>query len=70
LYLYVLNNKINRYRNKQLLDKNDLIIKTLIMASITINTVEVSANRATSLTGNEQLLVTTKDGKSSTLTVN
>lgn len=40
------------------------------MASITINAVEVSVNRASSLTGNEHLLVTTKDGKSSTLTVN
>lgn len=40
------------------------------MASITINTVEVSARSASSLTGGEQLLVTTKDGSSSTLTVN
>lgn len=40
------------------------------MASITINAVEVSVNRTASLTGNEQLLVTTKDGKPSTLTVN
>jgi hypothetical protein len=40
------------------------------MASITINAVEVGANRVGSLTGNEHLLVTTKDGKPSTLTVN
>ena len=40
------------------------------MASITINAVDVDANRASSLTGNEHLLVTTKDGKPSTLTVN
>ena len=40
------------------------------MASITINAVDLGANRTTSLTGNEHLLVTTKDGKPSTLTVN
>ena len=40
------------------------------MASITINAVGINADRASSLTGNERLLVTTKDGKPSTLTVN
>lgn len=40
------------------------------MASITINTVVASGQNSSALTGNEQLLVTTKDGKPSTLTVN
>lgn len=40
------------------------------MASITINTVVVGGQSSSALTGNEQLLVTTKDGKPSTLTVN
>ena len=40
------------------------------MASITINAVGINVDRASSLTGNERLLVTNKDGKPSTLTVN
>ena len=40
------------------------------MASITINAVGINVDRASSLTGNERLLVTHKDGKPSTLTVN
>lgn len=40
------------------------------MASITINTVVVSGQSSSALTGSEQLLVTSKNGVSSTLTVN
>lgn len=39
------------------------------MPSITINAVETNANRASSLTGNEHLLVATQEGEPSTLTV-
>lgn len=40
------------------------------MASITINTVVASGQNSSALTGSEQLLVTSKNGVASTLTVN
>lgn len=40
------------------------------MASITIHAAIGKSVNSAALTGNEQLLVTTKDGKPSTLTVN